>query len=124
MSKRYGRKQKIKAREKIAELTGRLDRESTAHMYLPGDVPDLENIARVVNYSTTEDGGVGQMIERRATITVEMIEGVYDLVRNQIMVQFKGSQYVIVNAGYDVTYRYAVVGGPTYCELELMGVAS
>ena len=124
MSKRYGRKQKAKARAKIAELTARLGRESTAHMYLPGDVPDLESLARVVRYRVTEDGGVGQMIERSATVTIEAIAGMYELVKDQQVVQFKGSRYIVVNGSYDAHYRLATMGGPSHAELELVGVAS
>lgn len=124
MSKRYGRKQKFAHRTLIAELVARLSRESTAHMYRPGaGVPELESIARVVGYSVTEYGGHGQRIERSATVMVEAIEAVYEMVRNQTPVQFMGKQYIIINGQYDAEYRLAVLGGPTHCELELVGVA-
>lgn len=123
MSKRYGRKRKFKHRKLIAELGARLSRESTAHMYLPGPgVPELEKIARVVVYGVTEYGGSGQIIERSATVTVETIEAVYEMIRNQNTVQFMGKQYTIVNGRYDAPHQYAVVAGPSYCELELTGV--
>ena len=124
MSKRYGRKQKAQHRAKIAELTRRLDTESTANLYLPGDVPDLESLARVVGYSVTERGGHGKRIERNATVTVEAIAGMYELVKDQQMVQFQGKQYVVINGSYDTHYRLATMGGPSHAELELVGVAS
>ena len=125
MAKRYGRKQKQAHRILIRDLTGRLFHESTACMYLPGDgVPDLASVARVVDYTVSESGGHGRMIERSATVTVEAIEVVYEMIRNQTPVQFQGKQYIIVNGQYDVHYDLAVWGGPAHCELELMGVAS
>lgn len=131
MAQRYGRKQKRAHRAKIAELTERLrcvtvrlERESTERMYLSrGDEPNLGDLAHVTEYSVTELGGVGMMIERNATVTVEAIEAVYEMVRNQTPVQFMGKQYVIVNGQYDAEYRFAVLGGPSHCELELVGIA-
>ncbi len=121
MSKRYGRKQKAAHRAKIAELTARLGRESTAHMYLPADVPELTSYARVVGYSVTESGGAGQMIERSVTVTIEITnQNIHEMARNQCPVQFMGKKYVIVNG----TLRPGMyMGGPEHYELELVGIA-
>ena len=124
MSKRYGRKQKAKARAEIAHLKDRIGRESTEHMYLPGDVPDLTSLTRVVEYSVTELGGRGMMIEREAQVTVEEIKDIYSLVANQTLVQFRGTQYIIRNADYEVRTRFEALGGPSYCRLDLVGVAA
>ena len=120
MAKRYGRKQKAKARAKIAELTRRLDTESTAHMYLPGDVPSLESIARVLGYSVTEYGGHGNRIELSAALTVEATAGIIETVADRTPVQFMGKRYVVVNGNLS---EGAYVGGPEHLELELVGVA-
>lgn len=125
MAKRYGRKLKRAHRILINDLVRRLRFESTACLYLPGEgVPDLESLANVVSYRVTEDGGVGQRIERSATVTIEVTEAVLEMVRNRTLVQFQGRQYLIADAGYDAHYQYAVVTGPTHAELELVGVAS
>ena len=124
MSKRYGRKQKFKHRKLIAELVARLSRESTEHMYLPrGDEPNLEDLARVTEYSVTELGGASMMIEREAQVTVEEIKDIYELVRDQTPVQFQGKRYIIGNADYDVRTRFETFGGPVHCRLSLVGVA-
>lgn len=125
MSKRYGRKQKATARAKIAELTVRLEHESTERMYLPrGDEPNLGDLARVMEYSVTEMGGAGMMIEREASVVVEEIEDIYTLVRDQTPVQFQGKRYLIGNADYDVRTRFDTFGGPVHCRFSLVGVSS
>lgn len=125
MSKRYGRSQKRAHRVIISKLAARLARESTAHMYLPEDgVPELTDLARVIEYSVCEDGGVDYMVNRTANVTVVAIEDIYHLIMEQTVVQFMGTRYIIGNADYDVRTRFETYGGPSHCRLELVGVAS
>ena len=121
MAKRYGRKQRAQHRAKVAELTRRLDIESTMHMYLPGDVPGLEGIARVLGYSVTESGGRGNRIELSATLTVEATAGIIETIADRTPVQFMGKQYIVVDGKME---QGAYIGGPEHLELELVGVAS
>lgn len=121
MSKRYGRKQKQTHRILIKELVARLSRESTAHMSLPADAPELTSYARVVGYSVTEYGGHGQMTELSATVTIEITnQSIHEMARDQSPVQFMGKRYVIVNGTLGPGLY---MGGPEHYELELVGVA-
>lgn len=121
MSKRYGRKQKFKHRKMIAELVARLSRESTAHMYLPADAPELTSYAHVIGYSVTEYGGVDQMIELSATVTIEITnQNIHEMARNRSPVQFMGKKYVIVSGALGPGIY---MGGPEHYELELVGIA-
>ncbi len=122
MSKRYGRNQKRAHRVKISKLVARLGRESTAHMYLPEDgVPELTDYACVVGYSVMEYGGHGQMVERRASVTIEVInQNIHEIAYNQTPVQFMGKQYVITNGTIGPG---TIMGGPEHYELELVGIA-
>ena len=119
MFKRYERNAE-RRRVKIAELTARLHQESTAHMYLPEDgVPELTDYAHVTEYSVTENGGVGRMIERSANVTMEINnQNIHEMARNQCPVQFMGKRYIITNGRMVMGY----MGGPDSYELELVGV--
>lgn len=121
MANRYGRKQRKKHREEIAYLKGRLYRESTHHMYLPGEsIPDLESVAEVIDYRTSEEGSQYGMVERNAYITVgapsdELLAMLYD----QRKVQFRGTQYLVAKGNYSPSIYH---GEEQTIEIELMGV--
>lgn len=118
MAKRYGRKQKAQARAKIAELTARLNVESTHHLYLPGDVPELTSVAKVFSYRVTEDGSPSEMVYRSAYVTVMVpCEALIEMMQNRTLVQFMGHQYIIANGSYEPNLECERI------ELELEGVA-
>lgn len=119
MSKRYGRKQKQAHRILINDLVRRLSRESTVHMYRPGDgVPELISVAKVLAYRVTEDGSPAEMVYRSAYVTVMApCEGLMEMMQNRTPVQFMGHQYIIANGSYQPGMEDERV------ELELEGVA-
>jgi len=121
MANRYGRKQRKKHREEIAYLKERLHRESTHHMYLPGEgVPDLESAANVVDYRVSEEGSRGGMIERSAYVTVEApSDELLAMMYDQRKVQFRGTQYLVAAGNYSPAIYH---GGAHRIEIELMGV--
>jgi hypothetical protein len=121
MSKRYGRKQKAAHRAEIAHLKGRLERESTEHMYLPhGDETDLESIAHVVEWREEEDGSHNGMVYRTAWVVVDgPADALLDIYYNQGVVQFKGRRYTVTKGNYTPPENIA---GLQRVEIELVGI--
>jgi len=119
MSNRYGRKQLAARRIKIAELMTRLSRESTVNLYLPGvGVPELESVARVIDWRVSEEGSEYGMVERHGYLTVlAPSQKLLDMMHNRTTVQYKGTKYIIASGSYQVGMECERV------ELELMGVA-
>lgn len=120
MSKRYGRKQKARARTEIAHLKERLNRESTSHLYSPGDEPELTVLSNVLDYRVTEDSDRG-MINRTAYVTIlAPCDWLLEMSESGGLVQFQGTRYCVVSAAIEPAVYF---GGEQTIEIELAGVS-
>ncbi len=73
--------------------------ESTRDLYVPDGEEDMD-VFQVVNYSLTEEGGAGDMVRRDAQLTVVADERLIELFRDNPVVQFRGTRYVLGGAEY------------------------